>query len=146
MSGGVGELEGETAGHLDQSTRVHGIIDYYGATDFIARAALQPDECEKPEGKVYRLLGGKVSEKNDAARLASPLTHVTPDDPPLLIFHGECDETVPLSQSELLRDRYQAVGLEVRLHVKPQAGHGWTKPDDQERELLLSTLRRWWGR
>ena len=140
VGAGVAELQGAVPSSLP---KIHGILDYYGATDLIARAALQPKECEQPEGKVYRLLGGKVSENTDLARLASPVTHVTPDDPPLLILHGERDDTVPVSQSELLRDRYQAANLEVQLHIKPGVGHGWTKSDAQERELVLTTLRRW---
>jgi acetyl esterase/lipase len=140
---GVAEMENSNAEPLKAVSRIIGILDYYGATDLIARAALQPEECEQPNGKVYRLLGGKVSQKTDLARLASPLSHVSPDDPPLLILHGELDTTVPVSQSELLRDRYQSLGLEVQLHIKPGAGHGWTKSDETERHLVLSTLARW---
>jgi acetyl esterase/lipase len=142
-SGGVAALEGDTAGHAGQSTRVHAVIDYYGASDFLARAANQPEACEDPKGSVYQLLGGKVSERQPLARLASPVTHITADDPPLLILHGELDDKVLPDQSEILRDRYRAAGLEVALHVKPGAGHGWTKSDAREKEIVLAALRRW---
>jgi acetyl esterase/lipase len=143
LSSGVSELEGETAGHLDQSTEVLGIIDYYGPADFITRAKVQPETCEEPKGTVYRLLGGKVSENLSLATLASPITHVTPNSPPLLIVHGDKDLTVPLSQSELLRDRYQANGREVQLYVKSGGGHGWRDVDTNERQCVLSNIQRW---
>jgi acetyl esterase/lipase len=144
LGNGVAALEGDAdAAASAASSRIVGVIDYYGATDLIARAVLQPRECEEANGKVYRLLGGKVSENAALARLASPISHVTPDDPPLLILHGELDQTVPISQSELLRDRHRAAGLEARLYVKPGVGHGWTNSDAKERELVLTTLRRW---
>jgi dienelactone hydrolase len=60
-----------------------------------------------------------------------------------IILHGEKDSKAPGSQSETLRDRYQALGLEAHLYIKPGAGHGWTKSDDEERELVLATLKRW---
>jgi fermentation-respiration switch protein FrsA (DUF1100 family) len=39
---------------------------------------------------------------------ASTITHVTPDDPPFLLFHGDADPAVPFEQSQcarLIRDR-----------------------------------------
>jgi dipeptidyl aminopeptidase/acylaminoacyl peptidase len=36
---------------------------------------------------------------------ASPITHVTEDDPPFLLIHGERDEVVPVEQSQLMYDR-----------------------------------------
>jgi acetyl esterase/lipase len=139
----VSELDGDTGGHTDRPTSVVGIIDYYGPTDFITRAKVQPETCEQSTGTVYRLLGGKVSENTALARLASPITHVTPKAPPLLIVHGDQDPTVPLSQSELLRDCYQANGCEVRLYIKSGGGHGWNEIDARERECVLETIQRW---
>jgi dipeptidyl aminopeptidase/acylaminoacyl peptidase len=36
------------------------------------------------------------------AREASPLTHVSPGDPPFLLIHGEADDTVPIRFSEAM--------------------------------------------
>lgn len=142
-SGGVAELEGDTGGNQNQSSRVQGVVDYYGPTDFVARSKSHPAKCEDPSGSVYQLLGGKVSEHLAAARLASPVTHITPDDAPLLILHGDKDTTVKLDQSEILRDRYREAGLEVKLVVIPGAKHGFssTKPEDQA--VILAAIRGW---
>lgn len=138
-SGGVEALEGDTAGHIDQSSRVQGVIDYYGPTDFVMRSKLHPDKTEKREGSVYRLLGGPVSQRQELARLASPALHVTADDPPLLILHGDRDKTVQLIQSQRLHSAYIDLGLSALLHVEAGAGHGW-RTSDAERELVLRFL------
>lgn len=52
------------------------------------------------------MLGGKVFANLPAARLASPVAHVTVGDPPLFILRGLEDKKVLPAQSEILRDRY----------------------------------------
>ena len=59
------------------------------------------------------------------ARETSPITHVTADDPPTLIIHGDADELVPLQQSESFEKKLREAGVETRLIVKKGAGHGW---------------------
>lgn len=140
-SGDVGELEGETAGELEQSSRVQGVIDYFGPSDFVKRSENQPSKTDEPEGGVYMLLGGPVKQNLEAARVASPTTYISEDDPPLLIFHGDADKTVFLDQSEDLAKRYEAAGLEVQLRVMEKAGHGW-KRSPQEKAWVLEFLAK----
>ena len=59
------------------------------------------------------------------ARDLSPLQHVTGDLPPILIFHGDRDTLVPISQSERFRDAAAAAGCDVDLVVIRGAGHTW---------------------
>lgn len=139
-TGSVEALEGTTAGHLDQSSHVQGAIDYYGPTDFIYRAETQPAKTDDPAGSIYQLLGGPVRENRDAARLASPIDHVDPGDPPLLILHGDEDEVVYLAQSERLAKAYREKRLDVQLHIVEGEGHGWNGPSDTERQLVLNFL------
>jgi dipeptidyl aminopeptidase/acylaminoacyl peptidase len=61
----------------------------------------------------------------DITQQISPIFHVTPDDPPTLIVHGDGDTLVPLQQSEVIVDRLKKTGVEVKLVVKKGAGHGW---------------------
>ncbi len=140
-SGGVEALEGTTAGHLDQSSRVDGVIDYYGPSDFVARSVNQPSKTDEPRGSVYLLLGGPVKENMEVAKQASPVTYISDDDPPFLILHGEKDTTVFLDQSELLSQRYAEAGLDAVLHVEKGAGHGWPK-SDAEHDLVLGFLNQ----
>jgi acetyl esterase/lipase len=56
----------------------------------------------------------------------SPITHVSGDDPPTLIIHGDADDVVPIQQSESFVAKLKEAGVEAKLVVRPGAGHqGW---------------------
>jgi acetyl esterase/lipase len=111
------ELEG-AGGHSEASSRVQAVVNIYGPTDLTTQFA-------RLNGVVADFLGGKTyDEAPDVYRLASPLTHVTSDDPPTLILHGSIDSTVPIDQAELLVDKLKETGLEYdydRLEGWPHA-------------------------
>ena len=60
----------------------------------------------------------------DLAHDASALHHVSLDDPPTLIMHGDQDPGVPLDQSVRLADTLKKVGVPVQLEIIKGAGHG----------------------
>ncbi|MFM7208114.1 MAG: alpha/beta hydrolase [Planctomycetaceae bacterium] len=65
------------------------------------------------------------------ARDLSPLFHVTPGLPPVMICHGDRDTLVTLDQSLKFRDRAVPLGCDVTLRVVEGAGHVWlTMPLD----------------
>ncbi len=117
-------LEGEVGGNLTQPSSVSAIIDYYGPTDFILRSKTQPSRANEIGSVVYNLLGGGADKKVGLAKLASAAHHVTKDDPPLLIFHGDKDNTVLIDQSEAIIKAYKSTGLSVRMNVLPGKKHG----------------------
>lgn len=119
-------LEGDVGGNLDQASSVSAIIDYYGATDFILRSKTQPSRANEVGSVVYNLLGGGADKKVELAKLASAAHHVTKDDPPLLIFHGDKDKTVLIDQSEAITKVYKSKGLSVQMNVLLDKKHGGT--------------------
>lgn len=123
-SGDVEALEGTVGGNVDQSSRVDCVVDFYGATDFILRSKTQPHRANKPGSVVYKLLGGGADQKTDLARQASAAFHVTEDDPPFLVIHGDKDNTVLLDQSERIQSVYQEAGLPLELIVIEGGKHG----------------------
>ena len=105
-SSDVPELEGH-GGHPGVSSRVQAVVDLYGPTDLTT-----PFAVNNPTA--INFLGGrKIGEARKQYELASPITHVTKDDPPTLIFHGSIDETVPVAQSDMLTKKLKAVGVPV---------------------------------
>ncbi len=103
-SSDVPELEGN-GGNPGVSSRVQAVVNFYGPTDLTVSAA------EKRKILIQFMGGKKLSEIPDRYRLASPITHITPDDAPTLILHGSIDQVVPISQSEMLVARLQEVGI-----------------------------------
>lgn len=59
------------------------------------------------------------------ARDISPITHISSDDAPTLIIHGDADNLVPIQQSEIFVEKLKGAGVENKLIVRKGAGHGW---------------------
>jgi acetyl esterase/lipase len=111
-----------------ESSRVQAVIDWYGRAD-LTRVCTDPSMAEHA---VARLIGGSGQGVYDTARKASPIAHVTKDDPPFLIMHGEVDTTVPVQQSEDFAAALRTAGVPVILVVLKGIGHGgeaFMKPD-----------------
>ncbi|HVF35975.1 MAG TPA: alpha/beta hydrolase [Candidatus Saccharimonadia bacterium] len=166
-SGHAPEIEGAIGGNLHVSSRMQAVVDYYGPTDLLQvmpdtrtppGSALNHDAADSPES---RLLGYTASDEGIGvlranianpnapfptwlalARQASPITFVDAADPPFLIVHGTADATVPIRQSERLRDALAAVGRAPGYVTVPGAGHGGF-PDtvqQQARDFIIAQL------
>ena len=128
-SGDVPELEGDSGGNLDQSSRVQAVCDWYGPTDMLQMSAAPSEiDHDAPDSAEARLFGGPIHEKRDLARLANPITFLRPDAPPFLIVHGDRDPIVPLHQSEILARALRASGVPVTFLTVAGAGHGFDDP------------------
>jgi acetyl esterase/lipase len=57
-------------------------------------------------------------------REASPVYHVSRDDPPFLLIHGDADEAVPFKHSELMEQALKQAGVAVKLLRIEGGGHG----------------------
>ena len=62
------------------------------------------------------------AKRREIGRQISPITHVSDDDPPTLIIHGDADKLVPIQQAEI--DRREAEGGGRRCEAGGQAGRG----------------------
>ncbi len=128
MLGTTGHVaEFEVGEHLDVSSRVQCVVDYFGPTDF-----LQMDIQRLPDGMVHdtpdspesALIGGPIQENQAKTTRANPITYVTADASPFLIVHGDQDPLVPYQQSVLLVNALQAAGVDVTFYTVAGAGHG----------------------
>jgi acetyl esterase/lipase len=61
----------------------------------------------------------------DMGRQISPITHVTADDPPTLIIHGDADKLVPIQQAEVFIAKLKEAGVPAELVTRRGAAHGW---------------------
>ena len=133
--------------HLDRSSRVQAVVDYFGPTDF-----LQMDTHRLPGGMVHdgpdspesRLVGGAIQKNPEKVVRANPITYVTAASPPFLIVHGDQDPLVPHHQSELLADALREAGVPVTLYTVLGGGHGQfddPKVPELTKEFLAQHLR-----
>ena len=93
-----------------------------------------------------RLIGGRPEAVPELARLASPVEHVGPGDPPLFMLHGDQDPQVPINQSHELQGAYERAGLPVTFYVVHGAEHGGPeffepKPLQEALAFLRQTLK-----
>ena len=123
LSAGEDELEGMVGGNLNESSQVHAVVDLFGPSALLSYADEVPDFRGK---KSSALLWS-----------ASPVRYLTSDDPPVLIFHGDEDSIVPVSQSRILHERYRQVGLDSTLHIIEGAAHGGMEYSDSIRYPLI---------
>ena len=127
-SGDVEELEGEV-GVTGISSRVQAVCDFSGPTDFLQMdahskpgAPIVHDAMDSPESQ---LVGGPIQENREKVARANPITFVSGDDPPIIIFHGDRDPLVPHHQSVILHDALEKAGVDVTFRTVKGAGHGF---------------------
>lgn len=130
-SGAVKEFEvGE---HLDQSSAVQAVCDWFGPTDFLQMGGSHND-AGSPESK---LVGGAIQSNKEAVAKANPITYITKSAPPFLIMHGDQDRTVPVNQSELLNEALKVAGTDVVYVPIKGAGHGGPQFHNAENRKLV---------
>ena len=100
------------------SSLVQAVVDLFGPSDL--QAMLQDAPSRQTAQQVFG-----TSDLNSAMLAqASPVTYISPDDPPFLILYGEKDRLVSPSQSQELYDKLQAAGVPATLVLIKNAGHG----------------------
>jgi acetyl esterase/lipase len=111
---------------VPEAPPVAGVVCWYPITDLLALDQTASDSFEA------HLLGGPIGEHVDAARAASPVTHVHEGAPPFLLQHGELDTWVPVDQSVRLADALRAAGASFELEIVPRADHFFDGASDVE--------------
>ncbi|MGP0062408.1 MAG: alpha/beta hydrolase fold domain-containing protein [Isosphaeraceae bacterium] len=130
-SQGVSALEGDVGPYKGTSTQVRCVVDQFGPSDLLAMGGSH-DSPESPESE---LVGGSLQDHKEAARAASPITYVTRDDPPFLIFHGDADPAVPFNQSERLSKALKEAGVDCLFVPVLGAGHGGFRSPEVPRRI-----------
>jgi acetyl esterase/lipase len=105
----------------------------YPPTDLLQ--LVPPGARDNPLHPVALLLGDKLNRRIESAREASPITHVSPGDPPTLLFHGSADPIVPVGQSRRLARKLKASGVPTRLLIT-EGGHAFTLYPDRVDDIL----------
>jgi arylsulfatase A-like enzyme/dienelactone hydrolase len=126
------------------SSRVSAVLDLYGPADLLTSPTNLPapgrTDADLAKSNGAKLLGGIVRDRPDLARQASALYHVSKEDPPFLILHGDKDPQVPLDQSQRLHAKLREAGVAAELVVIPGAGHGGKEFGTDEMKQKIRTF------
>lgn len=86
-----------------------------------------------------------VDQSNTENRVGSPIWHMQDIKTPILILHGENDDTVPLSHAKAFYQGCLEKGVKCELVVYPREGHGIFPPFERAHYIdLLERTRRFW--
>jgi acetyl esterase/lipase len=130
--GRVGLVGWSAGGHLALLTayrarraahRVAAVAALYPVTDLstAARGVGPGWAITAAESEVAAFLGGPIADHADAARVASPMTHVDGAVPPTFLAHGTSDQLVHIAHSDALAAALRKVGADHRLVRLPGA-------------------------
>lgn len=153
----VGAIGGSSGGHLvsmlgtldgkgdsedpdpvqRESSKVQCVVALFPPTD-MARFGAVLEAAGRPN--ITEFLGiipprqGTPKRAPDARLYAeaSPVSHVSPDDPPFLLVHGDEDRVVPYQQSEIMEAALRNAGVPVKLIRVTGGGHGAALPGARE--------------
>ncbi len=110
--------------------RVQAVVDFYGPSSLA-------DKPMRSASVVQKFLGGKRYRKYpELYRSASPMTYVSAQCPPTLIFHGTVDSRVPVAQSDALAEALRRVNVPF-LYDRVD---GWHHAMDQYVEVNVHCL------
>ena len=70
----------------------------------------------------------------EALRAATPITHVSREFPPTLLFHGNKDATVPHASSLRMYEALDGAGAAVELHLYNGAPHAFDAVPEMGRQ------------
>jgi acetyl esterase/lipase len=120
-------------GHLDRSSRVLCVVNYYGPSDFTKSYGKSVDAAQV----LPLFLGGDLKNARHRHIVASPLYWVTPLAAPTLCIHGTLDKYVAHEQAVWLIERLRAADVEAELLTLPGAGHGFRGDDAARAEKAM---------
>ena len=139
-----------------ESSRVQAVACFFPPTDFLNYGKPGEDAIGRGVLKNYRApfdfhefdksINAFVPITDEIkileiGKAISPVNHVSKDDPPTLIIHGDKDLLVPIQQAELIIGKLKEAGVPCELVTKPGLAHGW--PDIVKD---IATLADWFDK
>ncbi|MEM6263911.1 MAG: alpha/beta hydrolase [Bacteroidota bacterium] len=144
-------MDGDTFG-VSPDLPIRYLVDVYGPTDLgklyrdqmplidsVKRITSRlPERWQKCLDVTNYLFGfDPTTDSIRAEHLAyrySPVYHVESQAPPTLLIHGEADQIVPFSQSEVLQQRLEELGVPHRFHSLPGVDHAFREATEEQKD------------
>lgn len=132
--------------YSDVSDRVQAVVDWFGPTEFLTMSqypsVFDHDSPHSPESK---LIGGPIQELKDKSRNVSPIEHIHPDAPPILIMHGDEDDVVPYEQSVEFFKALRQANVDATMYRIRGVGHlGFVQPQTMQivKQFFIKYLKK----
>ncbi|HNH21662.1 MAG TPA: prolyl oligopeptidase family serine peptidase, partial [Ferruginibacter sp.] len=136
------------------SSRVQAAAVFYPPTDFLNYGKANTFSQVSQAGLAFMGLAGAfdfkvfsdstrtyvsitdMEKKREIAKEISPITHVSSDDPPVLIIHGNKDFVVPMQQSESIIAEFKEMKVPCHFIMREGGAHGWPNRDVEEKNFI----------
>jgi acetyl esterase/lipase len=131
--------------------KVQAVVSFYPASDFLNYNGEGQDASSaelfkhlshlldfrkwNPQRRQFNLVTDST-EWRAMLKKISPVNYVSSNDAPVLIFHGDQDEIVPIRQTELLVKKMQDAKIPVSFIFKKGQGHGWPRSEEEQQMIL----------
>ena len=132
-----------------QSSRVQAVVGISTPADHVAYirgGGPLPNPSMGMGLTKWQIESGSYALETAIYQEASPISHVSPDDPPFLLVHGDKDAAVPFNQSELFKEKLAAAGVDVELIRVPGGTHSLTNVAGLMTYDYFETMVKWFDR
>ena len=138
------DLEGEVGNYLKESSAVNAACDWSGPIDLTAMDC--GDGMKMGENSPEDvLLASKLDKEPDKYISLSANHYVDPNDPPIIIFHGDKDRVVPNCQGKAFYETLKAAGVKTEATFPAEGNHGgpemYTEENLQKMVSFLDEVR-----
>lgn len=139
VANSVGDASLAEPGAEDASVpdRVRGVVTFYGPTDLTTTVGWPEDRSI-----VAFLTGCESGDCGSVAGSASPVSYVSEDSPPALMFYGMGDVVVGYEQGLLLQERLNDAGVDAQLVLRSDLIHGDPRFDEPAMSDLITAFLR----
>jgi acetyl esterase/lipase len=123
------------------SPTVQAVCNWFGPTDFLrmndVTGGIDHDAAGSPESL---FMGFPIQDHPEKVQRANPIAYVSPSDPPMLLMHGDNDQSVIYNQSELLYRALQKADVDSELYKVKNGGHGFRDADESPEALTARAI------
>ena len=133
------DLEGAVGNYPNESSAVNAACDWSGPIDLTAMDCGESMKMgdNSPEDV---LLNSKLDKEPDKYLSLSATTYIDANDPPIIIFHGEKDNVVPVCQGKMFFEQLKAAGVKTEATFVPEGGHGMGMYSEENLKKMVHFL------
>ena len=138
------DLEGSLGQYTSQPSNINAACDWSGPVDLTAMDCGNHITMGKDSPEDV-LLKSKIDKEPDKYRSLSAVEYIDKNDPPIIIFHGEKDNVVPVCQGKKFYELLKAAGVRTEVTYPAEGGHGgpamYTPENLQKMVRFLDSVR-----